>query len=75
MENIPESQMSEVIEQARKKVYETQALVVRLSNEAVGGNVWKDREVKTVGEIFQKLQLLQMILLGQTTGKNFGLQK
>ena len=57
MEKMSESQMTQVIEQARKRVNETQELIVRLSNEAVGGSLWKEREVKTVGEIFQKLRL------------------
>jgi len=75
MEKMSESQMSEVIEKARKKVYDTQGLIVMLSNGAVGGSVWKERDVKTVGEILQKLQLVQRILLGETTAEDFGLQK
>lgn len=74
MGKMPESKITEIIERAKATSFEVQRLAVTLSNEAVGGNPWKDRDVETVREINQKLQLLQVILLGQTTGANFGLQ-
>ncbi len=67
--------MSEIIEQAGKKAYEIEGLAVWLANDAVGGNVWKNKHVEVVQEIGQKLRLLRMILSGQTTAENSGLQK
>lgn len=75
MEKMSESQMHEVIEQAGKKVYEADGLVVWLSNEAVHGTIWTKHQVEIVGEIHQKLRLIQMILQGNTTAEDFGIQK
>ena len=75
MEKMSESRMHEVIEQANKKVYEADRLVVILANEAMTGSTWKERQVETVSQIHQKLQLIRRILLGDTTAEDFGLQK
>ena len=75
MEKMSESRMHEVIEQAGKKVHETDGLVVWLSNEVVPGTIWTKHQVDIVGEIHQKLRLIQMILQGNTTAEDLGIQK
>lgn len=75
MEIMSESRMHEIIKQSAKKVYEADGLVVWLSNEVVTGTIWTAHQVEIVGEIHQKLQLIQKILLGDTTAEDLGLQK
>jgi hypothetical protein len=75
MEKMSESRMHEVVEQAGKEVYEADGMVVWLSNEVVPGAIWTKHEVEIVGKIHSKLRLVQMILNGDTTAEDFGLQK
>jgi hypothetical protein len=67
--------MHEVIEQAGKRANEADGMVVWLSNEVLPGTVWTKHQVEIIGEIHQKLRLIQMILLGNTTAEDLGLQK
>jgi hypothetical protein len=75
MDEMSESRMHEVIEQAGKRLCEADDLLVWLSNEVVPGAIWTEHEVEIVSKIHSKLRLVQMILNGDTTAEDFGLQK